>query len=92
MKRNTQNMHKTRRFVAVLLFMAMALTTKAQVFMLDGDENYRDPEDPAVFAGLPSDFGLGADWYLYTPVGDGFVLLAALGGAYLLRKKKKEKE
>ena len=74
--------------MALLLLMIMSLTTKAQVFMLDGDENYRDPEDPAVFAGLPEEFGLGVDWYM--PIGDGIVLLAALGGAYLIGKRKKE--
>ena len=90
MKRNTQNMHKTRRVVAVILFMAMSLTTWAQVFMMDGDENYREPEDPSVFINLPENYGLGVDWY--TPVGDGIMLLAALGGAYLLKKKKGAKE
>jgi len=86
MRKNAHKMQATRRVVAVLLFMGMAFTAKAQVFMMDGDENYRDPEDPAVFAGLPESFALGVDWY--TPVGDGILLLAALGGAYLLRKKK----
>ena len=89
MRKDTHNMHKTRKAVAILLFLAMSLTMKAQVFMLDGDENYRTPEDPQVFAGLPENYGLGVDWY--TPVGDGIMLLAALGGAYLLRKKKKNK-
>jgi hypothetical protein len=66
--------------------MFMSLTMKAQVFMIDGDDNYREPENPQVFAGLPEDYGLGVDWY--TPVGDGILLLAALGGAYLLKKSK----
>ena len=88
MKNNIHSKHKTRRVIALLLFMVMSLTMKAQVFMLDGDENYRDPEDPAVFAGLPEEFGLGVDWYM--PVGDGILLLAALGGAYLIGKRKKE--
>ena len=81
-------MHKTHRVITLLLFMVMSLTMKAQVFMLDGDENYRDPEDPSVFASLPENFGLGVDWY--TPMGDGLALLAALGSAYLLKKKKKK--
>jgi hypothetical protein len=68
--------------------MAMSLTMKAQVFMLDGDENYREPENPQVFAGLPENYGLGVDWY--TPVGDGIILLAALGGAYLIGKKRQK--
>ena len=89
MRRNIHSKHKTRRTLVLLLFMVMSLTMKAQVFMIDGDENYRDPEDPAVFAGLPESFALGVDWY--TPVGDGILLLAALGGAYLLNKNRKNK-
>lgn len=69
------------------LIITLAAPMRAQVFMLDGDENYRSPEDPEVFAGLPENYGLGVDWY--TPAGDGLVLLAALGGAYLLKKRKK---
>ena len=88
MRKDTHNMHKTRKVVAILLFLAMSLTMKAQVFMMDGDENYRDPEDPQVFAGLPNNFGSGYDYYM--PMGDGIMLLAALGGAYLLGKRKKE--
>ena len=90
MRKNAHKMQTTRRIVAILLFMAMAFTAKAQVFMMDGDENYREPEDPAVFVNLPSNYGMGTDYYL--PVGDGIMLLTALCGAYLLNKKTKKKE
>ena len=86
MKRNTQSKQNMFRTIVVLLLMVMASTSQAQVFMMDGDENYREPEDPQVFINLPQGYGLGVDWY--TPVGDGIAVLAALGGAYLLRKKK----
>lgn len=86
MRRNKHNMHKTRRAIAVLFFLAMSLTMKAQVFMIDGDENYREPEDPQVFINLPANYGEGVDWY--TPVGDGLLMLTVLGGAYLLGKRK----
>ena len=86
MKRNTQSKQNMFRTIAVLLLMAMASTSQAQVFMMDGDENYREPEDPQVFINLPQGYGLGVDWY--TPVGDGVLLLAALGGAYLMGKRK----
>ena len=88
MKRHMHTTHNTRRALALLLMMAMAFTAKAQVFMMDGDENYREPEDPAVFINLPENYGLGVDWY--TPTGSGIVLLAALGGAYLVGKRKKK--
>ena len=86
MKRNTQSKQNMFRTIAVLLLMAMASTSQAQVFMMDGDENYREPEDPQVLINLPQGYGLGVDWY--TPVGDGVLLLAALGGAYLMGKRK----
>ena len=82
-------MQKRRRVIVLLLFMIMSLTMKAQVFMMDGDENYREPENPQVFAGLPENYGLAVDWY--TPVGDGIIVLSVLGGAYLLRKRKENK-
>lgn len=87
MKRDKHNKHKIHKVVAILLLIAMPLSTKAQVFMLDGDENYRAPEDPSVFINLPSDYGMGTDYY--APVGDGLLLLSVLGGVYLLRKKEK---
>ena len=89
MRRNIHNMQKRRRVIVLLLFMIMSLTMKAQVFMMDGDENYREPENPQVFAGLPENYGLAVDWY--TPVGDGIIVLSVLGGAYLLRKRKENK-
>ena len=89
MRRNIHNMQKRRRVIVLLLFMTMSLTMKAQVFMMDGDENYREPENPQVFAGLPENYGLAVDWY--TPVGDGIIVLSVLGGAYLLRKRKENK-
>lgn len=82
-------MHKTLRALTLLLFMIMSLTMKAQVFVMEGDENYREPEDPAIFAGLPADYGSGVDWYV--PVGEGLLLLTAFGGAYLMGKRKNEK-
>ena len=87
-KHSTNGTHSTRRALALVLMMAMAMTAKAQVFMMDGDENYREPEDPQVFINLPQGYGLGVDWY--TPVGDGIAVLAALGGAYLLGKRRKK--
>ena len=89
MRNNIHSKGKRQRVIALLLFMFMSLAVKAQVFMMDGDDNYRDPEDPAVFAGLPEDYALGVDWY--TPISDGMLLLTALGGAYLLKKNRKNK-
>lgn len=70
------------------LFIALAAPLRAQVFMMDGEGNYREPEDPEVFAGLPENYGLGVDWY--TPVGDGLLLLSAMGGVFILAKKRRD--
>lgn len=75
-----------KTLIILTLLIALAAPMRAQVFMIDGDENYRTPEDPEVFAALPEAHGLGVDWY--TPAGDGVLLLATLGGAYLLKRKK----
>ena len=74
-----------KKLLIFTLFVTLAAPLRAQVFMMDGEGNYREPEDPEVFAGLPENYGLGVDWY--TPLGDGLLLLTALGGVYLLRKK-----
>ncbi len=75
-----------KKLLIFTLFLTLAVPMRAQVFMMDGDENYREPEDPAVFINLPSDYGLGTDWY--APAGNGILLLSALCGAYLLKMKK----
>ena len=59
----------------------------AQVFIMEDGESYRDPTDPG-FVVLPNDYGDPND--VFTPVGNGAIWLAALGGAYLLSKKSKK--
>ena len=81
-------MGKNKKFAMIVLALALSLSAHAQVFMIDGDKNYRTPEDPSVFATLPGEYGAAVDYY--TPIGDGMLLLAALGGAYLLGKRRKQ--
>ena len=72
---------------AALVFAASA---SAQIFMLEDDADMRDgSETPDFNINNPNDFGNGSDYYEYTPVGSGALLLAGLAGAYLLGKKKK---
>ena len=71
------------------LFLTLAAPMRAQVFIMEEDENDR----------VTNVFGNG-DWNNiivhgsaddqsnWVPLGEGVMLLAALGGAYLLRKKK----
>ena len=73
------------------LFLALAAPMRAQVFIMEEDENDR----------VTNVFGNG-DWNNiivhgsaddqanFVPLGEAVLLLTALGGAYLLRKKKRE--
>ena len=75
--------------VALLLLMACA--AHAQIFLQEGDENnMRDVTTVPVNAWPDNPpYNQGNDYYL--PLGSGIVLLAALGGAYLLGKRKNDK-
>jgi hypothetical protein len=78
-----------RNVILVLMLLLLSVTTAtAQVFILD-DEFEGTMRNPT------EDFGLivpieGLDTDQYLPLGDGLLVLAALGGAYLLGKRKKK--
>ena len=84
-------MNKKTKIVIVALLLLMASAAQAQIFLQEGDENnMRDvttvpvnawPENPPYNQGIDN----------YTPLGSGIVLLAALGGVYLLKNKKNNK-
>lgn len=80
-----------RNVILMLLFMLLSVTTAtAQVFILD-DEFEGTMRNPT------EDFGLivpieGLDTDQYLPLGDGLFVLAGLGAAYLMRKRKKDEE
>ena len=73
------------------LFLALAAPMRAQVFIMEEDENDR----------VTNVFGNG-DWNNiivhgsaddqtnWVPLGEAVLLLSALGGAYLLKKRKRE--
>jgi len=74
--------------VIVILLTLMTNTAHSQIFLMDFDqgENPREPcED--MWLVIPIE-GLEGDQYV--PIGDSILLLASLGGAYLLTKKKKK--
>jgi len=91
MKNNMNNTIK--RFITVIgLLLVMFGPVQAQVFIMDEDvEGNIRIKDSEFTVPVPYQ---GTDWdeYLYTPLGDGVLLLTALGGAYLLRKRKKSKD
>ena len=76
--------------VCVILLSLMTQTAHAQIFLMDFDQG-GNPRDPVEVEGLwfvaPMD---GQEVDQFTPVGNGVLLLAGLGGAYLLMKKKKK--
>ena len=78
-----------KKLIATIsLILAFATVSNAQVFLIDdGIDNPRNPNEEFNIVN-PDYHGSGEDWY--TPIGDGALLLAALGGAYLLGKIKKK--
>ena len=72
------------------LFLTLAAPMHAQVFIMEEDENDRVDNvfgngqwNNIIVHGSPDD---QTNW---VPLGEGILLLSALGGAYLLRKRKK---
>lgn len=76
-----------KRYLIILAAMLLSVSSPAQIFMLDMDDK-RNPEIGGMDITNPDIHNSGEDW-AYVPVGSGTLLLAALGGAYLLGKKKK---
>ena len=94
MRKETFNKkHSTRKsFLMLAILAAMSLIparVNSQIFLSDED-------DASLRSGAQNiDFNLivpyeGGDADQYLPLGDGLFVLAALGGAYLLKKRKKE--
>ena len=73
------------------LFLALAAPMRAQVFIMEEDENDRVNN---VFGNGEWNniivHGSADDQANFVPLGEAVLLLTALGGAYLLRKKKRE--
>lgn len=80
--------NKIVAILTVLLFTTGI--TQAQVFIMDEDlgDNSRIGGSSFVIPPVPYQ---GADLDEYVPLEEGLLLLAGLGGAYLLKKRKKEK-
>lgn len=78
-------MKKILYTLALALMLSMSAT--AQVFMLEDSDSERADAEGGLIIVNPDYHGSGEDWY--TPLGGGTLLLAGLGGAYLLGKKRK---
>lgn len=76
---------------ALTVALALAAPMRAQVFVMGEEENARVESENVLGNGDWNNVivhGSGDDQTNYVPVGDGLLLLAALGGVNLLRKKK----
>jgi len=70
------------------LLLTLAAPMRAQVFIMEEDENqFRNVFGNGEWNNTIV-HGSADDQTNYVPLGDGLMLLAALGGAYLLKKKK----
>ena len=79
-------MKKTMVLLTVLIMTVAPL--KAQVFIADDEfEGMMRLAESEYVLVVPNQ---ASDADQFTPIGDGVLLLAGLGGAYLLRKRKKK--
>lgn len=86
--KNTEKTFKGIVIVTVTLLVLLVGSAKAQIFLQDFDQT----DNPRVEA---DDYGLfvgtqGSDADQYLPLGDGLLVLVGLGGAYLLKNRKRE--
>ena len=84
--------NKMKKILATLIIvLSFNIMSNAQVFLIDEEiDNPRIANDEFNIVN-PGWHNSGEDWYEeYVPVGNGAMLLAALGGAYLIGKKRKK--
>ena len=72
----------------VVTVLLVACPAMAQVFIMDDEFEGTMRQNTEDFGLIVPIEGLDSDQYL--PIGDGLLVLAALGGAYLMGKRKKK--
>jgi hypothetical protein len=80
-----------KRIVTIMAALFLAVTPMmSQVFIMEDDDamNVRDPEGSIVFNVMVPTQDTNTEQFI--PIGGGALLLAGLGGAYLLCKRRKE--
>jgi hypothetical protein len=78
-----------RKILILTLGLMMVVSAKAQIFVMEDEANNRTvTADPSYWPDVPSNENQGHDDYV--PVGSGIALLAVLGGAYFIGKRKEE--
>ena len=83
-------MRYLKQFTILALGLMIATASQAQIVVMEGEENTlrtgtvdNGDFNNVIFHGTENDQSN------YIPLGDGALLLAALGGAYLLNRKRK---
>ena len=78
-------MKKTLKILTLILL--LATTARAQIYTGEGEGNNRleglEPSN-GLHIDNPNGYGYGTDYY--APLGEGILLLTALGGVYLIKK------
>lgn len=85
-------MKKRIYIIITTLFLLLASAANAQVFTMADEENSRAEGDLDVLGRIPYhgvDYDQAND---FAPLGEGMLLLTALGGCYLLGKRRKDDE
>lgn len=77
-----------KRIAILTLTLMLAMGAQAQIFLDDQASNRSDYQAEEV--GVMPYHQVEHDQANYIPIGNGIALLAALGGAYLYRKKKRK--
>lgn len=77
-----------RRLMAMAVVLVLSATANAQMFEIEDSYGDFNPRVTTETPTLPPPGG-DSDFSGYTPLGGGMLLLAALGGAYALKKGRK---
>ena len=86
-----------KRIISAIAMMAFVFgiaihPVSAQVLMMDNEEEIGSARTGMSTSDLPIVPNLDVTYDQLAPVGEGVLLLAALGGAYLLGKRRKEQQ
>lgn len=82
---------KTRiHILMAALLMALSIPMQAQILTMDQEQNDRTGTNLNEFGRIPTQWDTHDQAMEFAPVGEGVLVLAALGGAYLLGKRRKK--
>ena len=79
-----------KRIHILLAALLLASTAQAQILTMDGEESNRAQGDLEEWGRIPTHHVDYDQYNAIAPLGEGVLLLTALGGAYLLGKRKKQ--